>query len=55
MFETLFMAGLLVSVTASLPVWSYSRQWGFKLSALLGVVLYQSSGLSTLEFHLSEG
>lgn len=39
MFETLFMAGLLVSVPASLPVWSYSRQWGFKLSALLGVML----------------
>lgn len=39
MFETLFLAGLLVSVPASLPVWSYSRRWGFKLSALLGVLL----------------
>jgi hypothetical protein len=39
MFEALFMAGLLVSVPASLPVWSYSRRWGFKISAILGVVL----------------
>jgi Protein of unknown function (DUF3309) len=39
MFETIFMAGLLVSVPASLPVWPYSRRWGFKLSVILGVLL----------------
>jgi hypothetical protein len=39
MFETVFLAGLLVSVPAALPVWSYSRRWGFKISAILGVVL----------------
>jgi hypothetical protein len=39
MFETIFLAGLLVSVPASLPVWPYSRHWGFKLSAALGILL----------------
>ena len=39
MFETILMAGLLVSVPASLPVWPYSRRWGFKLSVILGVLL----------------
>ena len=39
MLETLLMAGLLVSVPASLPVWSYSRRWGFKISLVLGVVV----------------
>ncbi len=39
MFETIFLAGLLVSVPASLPVWPYSRRWSFKLSAGLGIVL----------------
>ena len=38
MFETLLMAGLLVSVPASLPVWRYSRRWGFKISLVLAVV-----------------
>jgi hypothetical protein len=39
MFEALVIVGLLVSVPASLPVWPYSRRWGFKLSVLLGVIL----------------
>jgi hypothetical protein len=26
-------------VPASLPVWPYSRRWGFNLSAILGVLL----------------
>jgi hypothetical protein len=39
MFETLFMAGLLIAVPASLPVWPHSRRWGFKISAILGVLL----------------
>ena len=39
MFETIFLAGLLVSVPASLPVWPYSQRWGFKISAVLGVLL----------------
>jgi hypothetical protein len=39
MFETLLMAGLLVCVPASLPVWPYSRRWGFKISLVLGVVV----------------
>jgi hypothetical protein len=39
MFETLLMAGLLVSVPASLPVWPYSRRWGFKISLVLAVVV----------------
>ncbi len=39
MFEAIVLAGLLVSVPASLPVWPYSRRWGFELSAVLGVLL----------------
>ena len=39
MLETLLMAGLLVSVPATLPVWSYSRRWGFKISLVLAVVV----------------
>ena len=39
MFETIVLAGLLLSVPAALPVWPYSRRWGFKISAFLGVVL----------------
>jgi hypothetical protein len=38
MFETILLAGLLVSVPASLPVWPYSRRWGFTLSIGLGLV-----------------
>ncbi len=39
MFQTIFLASLLVSVPASLPVWPYSRRWGLKLSAGLSIVL----------------
>jgi Protein of unknown function (DUF3309) len=39
MFGTILLAGLLVSVPATLPVWPYSRRWGFTLSIGLGVVL----------------
>jgi hypothetical protein len=49
MFETLFMAGLLVSVPASLPVWSYSQRWGFKINAVLGVVLVALPVLSVAD------
>jgi hypothetical protein len=37
MFETILLGGL--SVPASLPVWPYSRRWGFTFSVSLGVVL----------------
>jgi hypothetical protein len=39
MFETIFLAGWLVSVPVSLPVWPYSRRWGFTPSVILGVLL----------------
>ena len=39
MFQTIFLAGWLVSVPASLPVWPYSRRWGFTPSIILGVLL----------------
>jgi hypothetical protein len=39
MFGTILLAGLLVSVPATLPVWPYSRRWGFTVSIGLGIVL----------------
>ena len=39
MFATIFLAGFLVSVPATLPVWPYSRRWGRKPSAILGILL----------------
>ena len=36
MFETLVLAGLFVSVPAALPVWPYSRRWGFRLAPCSG-------------------
>ena len=39
MFDTILLAGLFVSVPASLPVWPYSRRWGFKISVVLTVVV----------------
>ena len=49
MLETLLMASLLVSVPASLPVWSYSRRWGFKISLVLAVVVMALLILSVVD------
>ena len=49
MFETIFLSGLLVSVPASLPVWPYSRHWGYKLSVTLGILLVAMLILSALD------
>lgn len=49
MFATIFLAGLLVSVPASLPVWPYSRRWGFSLSIGLGIILVTLLILSAID------
>jgi hypothetical protein len=49
MFDTILLAGLLVSVPASLPVWPYSRRWGFTLSIGLGIVLVMLLILSVVD------
>ena len=49
MFETILLAGLLVSVPASLPIWPYSRRWGFKPSAVLGILLVTLLILSVID------
>jgi hypothetical protein len=51
MFETIFLAGLLVSVPASLPVWPYSRRWGFTPSVILGVLLVSMLILSVIDLN----
>lgn len=49
MFETIFLAGLVASVPASLPVWPYSRRWGLKPSIGLGVVVVALLILSVID------
>ncbi len=49
MFETIFLASWLVSVPAALPIWPYSRRWGFKPSAILGILLVTLLVLSVID------
>jgi len=49
MFETIFLASWLASVPAALPIWPYSRRWGFKPSAILGVLLVTLLILSVID------
>ncbi|HET7378380.1 MAG TPA: DUF3309 family protein [Anaerolineae bacterium] len=39
MFNTIVMLGLFASVPATLPVWPYSRRWGYSLSVVLGFLV----------------
>lgn len=49
MFNTIFMLGLFVSVPATLPVWPYSRRWGFNPSFILGVLMIVLLVLSVVD------
>ena len=49
MFNTIVMLGLFASVPATLPVWPYSRRWGFGLSVVLGLLVIALFILSVVD------
>jgi Protein of unknown function (DUF3309) len=51
MFNTVFMFGLFMSVPAALPVWPYSRRWGFNPSVILGLLLIVLLILSVVDLN----
>lgn len=51
MFNTIFMLGLFVAVPATLPVWAYSRRWGFNPSVMLGFLAIALFTLSVIEIN----
>ena len=51
MFNTVFMLGLFASVPATLPVWPYSRRWGFNPSIILGLLVLALFVLSVVDLN----